>query len=215
VTVAADIESERAALTKSLTAVGPSAPTACGDWTALDLAAHLVSEQRSGGVVTFLGRSLATRGIPIADPKGIERLIRRERRHGFDALVDCLRCPLPCLLLRPRIAPLTLFEYWMHHDDLAGPNGLERDAPAHLYESIPPLARYQSTRLPADVCVAIETSDGRHQWAFGPQDRARVDVCGSVADLVRWLAGRAPLTRLAMTGPDDRLRAVRAFTGRV
>jgi hypothetical protein len=48
VTVDADIALERAALTKSLIAVGPAAPTACGDWTALDLAAHLVSEERLG-----------------------------------------------------------------------------------------------------------------------------------------------------------------------
>lgn len=47
-TVAADIESERTALTKSLTTVGASAPTACGNWTAFDLAAHLVSEERLG-----------------------------------------------------------------------------------------------------------------------------------------------------------------------
>jgi hypothetical protein len=58
-----DIAAERAALAESLSAVGPSAPTARGDWTALDLAAHLVSEERLGGVLTFLGRSLAARGL--------------------------------------------------------------------------------------------------------------------------------------------------------
>lgn len=63
-TVTPDIESERAALTKSL-AQRPSAPTACADWKSLDLAVHLISEERSGGVVVFNGRSLAIRGIPI------------------------------------------------------------------------------------------------------------------------------------------------------
>jgi hypothetical protein len=39
-----DIAAERAALVESLSALGPSARTACGNWTALDLAAHLVSK---------------------------------------------------------------------------------------------------------------------------------------------------------------------------
>jgi uncharacterized protein (TIGR03083 family) len=192
VTIAADIETEQAALAKSLTAAGPSAPTACGHWTALDLAAHLVSEERSGGVVTFLGRSLAARGIPVVNPKGIEKLIHRERRHSFEALVDRLCHLSPRLLLRPSMAPVTLFEFWMHHDDLTEPNGLEHGVPPHLYEVIPSLVHCQSRRLPADGCLILGTSDGSHEWKFGPKAGPQVTVRGPADDLVRWLGGRAP-----------------------
>lgn len=214
-TVVADIESERAALTKSLTAVGPSAPTACGSWTALDLAAHLVSEERSGGVVVFLGRTMAIRGITVSDPKGIERLIRRERRHGYGALVDRLRQPPPRLLVRPSIAAVTLFELWMHHDDLARPNGLDHDVPTHLHEVMPTLLRYQARRLPADVRLTVATGAAGQQWTLGPDAGAAVLAHGSAGDLVRWLAGRVPLTRLALDGQTDAVRAVRAFPGHV
>src|SRR5690242_20953074 len=37
---------ERAALVESMRAVGPDAPTLCGDWTTRDLAAHLVVRER-------------------------------------------------------------------------------------------------------------------------------------------------------------------------
>ncbi|MBM4708683.1 maleylpyruvate isomerase family mycothiol-dependent enzyme, partial [Rhodococcus hoagii] len=37
---------ERHALVESMRAVGPDAPTLCGDWTARDLAAHLVLRER-------------------------------------------------------------------------------------------------------------------------------------------------------------------------
>lgn len=214
-TVVADIRTERAALTKSLTAVGPSAPTACGQWTALDLAAHLVSEERTGGVVVFLGRSLAIRGIQVDDPKGIEKLILRERRHGYGALVDRLRRQPPRLLLRPSIAAVTLFELWMHHDDLAGPNGLDHDVPAHLYEVIPTLLRYQSRRLPAGVHLRVGTGAGGRQWSCGPKDGAQIGVRGSDGDLVRWLAGRAPVNRVIFDGPNHHLQAVRRFPGRL
>lgn len=214
-TVAAEVESERAALADSLTATGPLAPTACRAWTAFDLAAHLVSEERAGGVVTSVARSLVVRGIRVTDPKGIARSVHRERRHGFEALVERLRQQIPRLLLRQSIAPLTLFEYWTHHDDLAVPNGLDHDAAPHLYHAIPPLVRYQSKHLPADVRLIIRTSGGPQEWAFGPKGAAQVAVCGPLADLVRWLAGRDPITPLAMTGPNGALQAVRVFAGRV
>jgi len=85
-----DIAAERAAVVKSLTTVGPSAPTACGGWTALDLAAHLVSEERLGGALTFCGRSLAARGVLAVRPEAVETVMRRDRRRGFEALVDRL-----------------------------------------------------------------------------------------------------------------------------
>jgi hypothetical protein len=46
VTVRDDVEAERAMLADSLEAVGPQARTACGDWTAFDLAAHVVAGER-------------------------------------------------------------------------------------------------------------------------------------------------------------------------
>jgi hypothetical protein len=111
--------------------VGPLARTACGDWTAFDLAAHLVSAERLS-VLTFVLRSLAVRGVSgstasraaysaVARPEAVEMVMRCERRHGFETLIDRLHRPSPRLLPRPQVAPVTLFEFWMHHDDLAGP----------------------------------------------------------------------------------------------
>jgi uncharacterized protein (TIGR03083 family) len=211
-----DIAAERAAVVDSLSALGPSARTACGAWTALDLAAHLVSEERLGGVLTFLGRSLAARGLsPAASPNAVESFIRRERGHGFEALIDRLRRPTPALLLRPQMAPVTLFEYWTHHDDLARPNGLTHDVPGTLAEVIPSLLRYQAKQMPSDVRVTLCAGDCNQSWSTGPRSAPEVTLDGTSADLVRWLAGRCPLTELQTTGPDAQIRALRAFTGRV
>jgi uncharacterized protein (TIGR03083 family) len=170
-----------------------------------------------GGLVTFVGRSLAARGVRITRPQASDMLIRRERRHGFKLLVDRLRHRSPRLLLRPSVATVTLFEFWMHHDDLAGPTGLAHDVPPHLYEDevIPILVRYQAARLPVDVCLTVGACDGDHEWAFGPGAGPQVGVRGPAGDLVRWLAGRAPLTDLAMTGPASQVQAVRTFVGRI
>jgi Mycothiol maleylpyruvate isomerase N-terminal domain len=53
VTVRDDVEAERAMLADSLEAAAAQAPTACGDWTAFDLAAHVVSAERAAGVPAF------------------------------------------------------------------------------------------------------------------------------------------------------------------
>lgn len=215
-TIAQDAQAERAALAESLIDAGPSARTACGEWTALDLAAHLAGEERNGGVSTFIARSLVAHGISVmGTPKMVDTAVRLERRHGFTALIDRLRRPMPRLLLRPRVAPLTLFEYWTHHDDLIGFNTGAHVVPATLAEVVPLLLRYQLKQLPANVRVAVGTSDGNHRWSVGPKSGPEVIVGGAPPDLVRWLSGRRTQGEITITGPDTPVQAVRAFAGQV
>jgi uncharacterized protein (TIGR03085 family) len=216
-TIAEDVEAERAALAESLSDAGPSAPTACGEWTALDLAAHLVGEERNGGVTTFIARSLVARGVSVrGTPKMVDTALRLERGRGFAALVDRLRRPMPRLLLRPRVAPLALFEYWTHHDDLIGFENGRHAVPATLSDVIPLVLRYQLKQLPAGVRVTVGTSDGNHRWTVGPKSGQEVILGGAPPDLVRWLSGRRALGEITMTGPNaTTVQAVRAFAGQV
>jgi uncharacterized protein (TIGR03083 family) len=215
-TIAEDVKAERAALVDSLIEVGPSAPTACGEWTALDLAAHLAGEERNGGVTTFIARSLVARGVSVeGTPTMVETALRLERRHGFAALIDRLRRPMPRLLLRPRVAPLALFEYWTHHDDLIGFENGAHAVPATLVEVVPLVLRYQLKQLPAGVRVTVGTSDGNHRWSVGPTSGPEVFLGGAPPDLVRWLAGRRAPGEITMTGPDTPVQALRTFEGRL
>ena len=215
-TLAGEIEAERAALANSLSAAGASAHAGCGSWTARDLAAHLAAEERLGGVSTFIARSLVARGIAVpAPPRLVEFAIRREHRYGFTGLIDRLRRPVPRLLLRSRVAPLTLFEYWTHHDDLAATNGAEHPAPATLRQAIAPLLRYQHTKLPAGAAVRVSTDDGRVVASVGPQTDQAVLVQGTPANLVRWLAGRQTRADVNLTGPTAHVQALRTFTGSI
>ena len=215
-TVAGDVTGERAALTQSLIAAGPSARTACGEWTALDLAAHLVGEERSGGVAIFIARSLVIQGISVrGTPTMVDTALRRQRRLGFAALVDRLRRPIPRLLLRPRVAPLALFEYWTHHDDLVGVDDGPHAVPAALVDAIPLVLRYQRNQLPAGVRVTVGTTDGNHRWSVGPESASEVLAGGAPPDLIRWLSGRRTQEAITMTGPDAHVQALRAFAGLV
>lgn len=214
-TITGDIEAERAAIADSLLAVGASAPTACGEWTALDLVSHLVAQERLGGLTTFIARSLVARGVAVAGPaRLVDNAIRLERRRGFTALVDRLRLPVPRLLLRPRVAPLALFEYWTHHDDLVR-DGVAHPAPATLVEVVPLLLDYQLKKLPAGLRVTAELGDSGLRTTVGGHAVPEVTVRGTPEDVVRWLAGRRVLAGIAMTGPDEHVRALRGFSGHV
>ncbi|WP_125079160.1 maleylpyruvate isomerase family mycothiol-dependent enzyme [Mycobacterium sp. P7213] len=214
--LAEDIEAERAALTNSLSAAGASAHSGCGSWTARDLAAHLAAEERLGGFSTFIARSLVARGIAVpAPPRLVEFAIRREHRYGFTELIDRLRQPLPRLLLRSRVAPLTLFEYWTHHDDLAAANGADHPAPESLRQAIAPLLRYQHAKLPAGTTIRASTDAGDVLAYVGPRTHQAVLVHGTPANLVRWLAGRQARADVELTGPAAQVQGLRTFAGNI
>ena len=141
------IDDERRRFAETLEAVGPDAPTNAGSWTAHDVAAHVVSLDRFGGVPTFIGRTIVARGVRLNDvvrkrPQLAERAIEQERQRGFDATLASLRRPSPPLLVRPSVRAVGLFEVWTHHEDVRRANKIRRDAHPDLTDVVAWLRRY-------------------------------------------------------------------------
>ena len=214
VAVRDDVEAERAMLANSLEVVGPQAHTACGDWTAFDLAAHVVAAERAAGALAFCVRVLAARGVQFHPrPEVVGWAIRRGRRDGYSALIHRLRQRSPRLLSAPAVAVATLFEVWMHHDDLTRANGLAHGTPRHLAEAIPWLVRYHTRRLPTARLIVCTTDN--HEWAFGSDAAPLAVLTGPAADLVRWLAGRRPQTAPNIEAEAPVTDQLRAFAGKI
>ncbi len=155
-------------------------------------------------------------GVAVSGPpRLVNAAIRIERRRSFAALVQRLRRPTPPLLLRRRVAPLSLFEYWTHHDDLLVGNGLGHAVPATLVEVVPLLLDYQLKKLPAGLRLTVVADGGRLQASVGPKCGPEVKPGGTSADLVRWLAGRRPRAEIAMAGAEEHVRRLRAFAGHI
>jgi uncharacterized protein (TIGR03083 family) len=215
VTVRDDVEAERATLADSLQAVGPCARTGCGNWTSFDLAAHVVAAERAAGALAFCVRALAARGVQFRPrPQLVDWTIQRERRDGYSALIRQLRQPSPRLLLAPAVAASTLFEVWMHHDDLTRANDLAHHTPEHLVEAIPFLMRYQASCLPSARLI-VHTTDSRANFASGPVAGPTAVLTGPAADLIRWLAGRRPVTAPNIEAPPAIIDQLHAFAGRI
>ncbi|MCV7170430.1 maleylpyruvate isomerase family mycothiol-dependent enzyme [Mycobacterium manitobense] len=209
-----DVDAERAMLADSLESVGPDAETACGAWTAFDLAAHVVAADRAAGTLAFGVRALAARGVQLhPKPQFVKGVIQRERRDGYRAVIGRLRRRCPRLLVAPPVAASTLFEVWMHHDDLAEANGLPHGSPVHLARAIPSLVRYHAKRLPS-ARIMLRTNENQ-EWSFGAADQPIAVLTGSAADMVRWLAGRRPMSVLDVEAAADVADELRAFLGEI
>ena len=168
---------ERSALCDTMLEVGADAPTLCGDWTAQDLAAHLVVRERrpdaGPGIVTPF----------LADYS--EHVRRTEAARPFADIVDRVRRG------PPRWSPMRVdavdrtvnsVEFFVHHEDLrraSRPFSVRSLDPAledALADSISRAGRFLARGLP--VGLVLEPSErlvDRRAHGTGPRHRGRTD----------------------------------------
>jgi uncharacterized protein (TIGR03083 family) len=171
-----------------------------GDWRARHLARHLAAQDRLAGIPAFMARRLvAATGVRLSEAY-------RERPRVL-ALVDgpprawnwCLdrldRAP-PAAVLRRHVAPITLWEHVVHHEDVRRPNNVPRRSWPDLSAVVPWLLAYNRSRL-AGTALLLVAEDGR-RWSVG--NGTPVTVRGEAAELVLWLSGRVTYTEVAVSG---------------
>jgi hypothetical protein len=74
--------------------------------------------------------------------------------------------------------------------------------------------RYQAKRLPAASRLIVRTTDG-YEWTFGPDGGHSAVLAGSAADLIRWLAGRGPISALGVEADPAVADQLHAFVGNI
>ncbi|MFI6866957.1 TIGR03085 family metal-binding protein [Nocardia sp. NPDC050406] len=196
---------ERRQLVQTMAAVGPDAPTLCGDWTVRELAAHLIVRER---------RLDAAPGIMLKPFAGyLDRVQAKTAQRPFPELLEQVRTGPPLwspLKLVDSIVNLT--EMFVHHEDVrrAGSSWESRDLSAadedRLWKVLRPLARMAYRKSP--VTVVLATPDGRRVTV--PAEGARsVVLTGPPSELLLHAFGRDEV-RLSMSGDPDDVRAVLA-----
>jgi len=215
---------ERHALAETLRSVAPDSATLCGDWSAAQLAAHLVLRERS--IVELLGRMPSRRLQAIAQ-REIDDLVASE---PYAAIVDAvgagpswkdLRWPVP-------VAPIwtlpvvreqaNLLEYLVHHEDVrrAQDAWRSRDLPAELqaavWRRLPGTTRLTMRKVPVGVQfrwpghTPVDTRLARRSGV-------EVTVTGEPVELVLLAFGRQAVAQVEYEGSDAaiaRLRGARA-----
>lgn len=205
-TIADDIRDERARLAATLAAAGPDATTLVGAWRARDLASHIATQDRLFGVPAFFARSFVRiTGLRLTAAyrdRPLVGLLINGRTKSWNKSLEILRRPAPDLVVRARIAPITLWELIVHHEDVRRPNGLSREDVPDLDAVLTWLLVYNAPRLPATT--RTHSKDGTTRIEIG----ADISIEGSTLEAVLWLSGREN-TDLTFHGPRaeiDKLR---------
>ncbi|EHI10851.1 TIGR03085 family metal-binding protein [Mycolicibacterium thermoresistibile] len=197
-------QKERAALVETLRAVGPDAPTLCGDWTTRDLAAHLVIRER---------RPDAAAGILAAPLSGYTAKVQNQvaQNTGWDELLDKIASGPPLLsAFKVLDRWVNVAEMFIHHEDVrrAGPDWdireLDDDVTAALRRPVALMARMTLARAPARV--TLRTSDNQTLATVGKGPE--VTVTGDPGELLMFVSGR-DAARVAFSGDDQSFAAVR------
>ncbi|OZF43420.1 TIGR03085 family protein [Rhodococcus sp. 14-1411-2a] len=199
-------QDERSQLVQTLLDVGPDAPTLCGEWTAADLAAHLVVRER---------RLDASPGIFLSPLAGYtERVQRSVADKPFTTVVEDIRTgpPMwsPFALLDPLI---NLGEMFVHHEDLrrAGESWSRRVLPAAVETRLWPQVRLigRAGHRSAPIPVHVRTPDGRTATFKGGSGPG-VTVVGEPSELLLYAFGRDQIEVLYEGSADD-VAAVKAL----
>lgn len=177
---------ERAALVETMRTVGPNAPTLCGDWSARDLAAHLVVRE---------GRLDATAGVAVPFLAGYTARVQRQvtETTSWDELLAKVASGPPLYSPFKLLDPIAnLGEMFIHHEDVRRaqsswePRRLDDTMVKALGRGLPLMARLSLGKSPARV--VLRTPDGKTVAAVGRGPD--LIVTGELEELVLFLSGR-------------------------
>jgi uncharacterized protein (TIGR03085 family) len=186
-------------------AVGPDAPTLCGDWTTRDLAAHLVLRER---------RPDAAAGILVSKLAGYTARKQKElaERTAWPDLLELVASgpPLysPLKLLDPLVNTTEMF---IHHEDVRRaapgwqPRRLGDDLASALRRQVRFAIRMSLRRAPA--AVTLRNVDGTELASIG--NGPHCAVTGTPPELLLFLSGR-DAAEVEFTGDDGTVAAVRS-----
>ena len=177
---------ERAALVETMRAVGPDAPTLCGDWTTRDLAAHLVVRE---------GRLDATAGVAVPFLAGYTDKVQRQvtQSTGWEELLDRIASGPPLYSPFKLLDPVAnMGEMFIHHEDVRRaqpgwePRRLDGGTVKALGRGLPLMARLTLAKAPARV--SLRTPDGKTLATVGRG--AELTVTGEPEEVLLFISGR-------------------------
>lgn len=201
---------ERHALCDTALALGPDAPTLCGDWTARDLVAHLLVREAPGP---------GAAGIAVPFLAGFtERAMARAARAPYEEMVRSLHDPGLTPYRLPGVERLAnTLEYYVHHEDLrraqAGwePRSLPVADEDELWTLLKASARLTARKAPVPVVARAAVYDdlppAASTFRKGPDP---VTVTGRPSELALFFFGRTQLHEVAFDGDPDAVALLRA-----
>ncbi|WP_327702337.1 TIGR03085 family metal-binding protein [Streptomyces decoyicus] len=198
---------ERLLLADLLESAGPEAPTLCEDWTARELAAHVVvRERRADAAGGILVKPLAAR---------LERVQKEFAGRPYEELIRLIRTG------PPRMSPFALkqvdeasntVEFYVHAEDVRraqpdwAPRELDPVFADALWSRIEKMARVLGRKAP--VGLVLRRPDGR--TAVAHRGTPVVTVVGEPGELTMFAFGRQEAAHVELDGDKDAIERLMA-----
>ena len=199
---------ERLQLCDLLDELGPSVPTLIEDWTAHDLAAHIVLRERD-----------LVAGPCIVLPGPFQRFAERRRARlaaseDFAWLIARIRSGPPMGFFRiewVRSFP-NLNEFFVHHEDVRranslGPRSLSPAMDAALWRNVRRGSHYLSRRLRSCGLQLEWVGTDERVTVLRGEPTARLS--GAPGELLLYVFGRQNASQIEVIGPPEAVAAVR------
>ena len=211
---------ERHALAETLRSVEPDSPTLCGDWTAAQLAAHLVLRERS--IVEMSGR-LPVHALQRRAEHAMDEFAAREPYERLVEAVDAgpswhdMVGPVPVAWAWsiPAVREqANLLEYLVHHEDVrrAGAQWQPRDLPAALqaavWKRLPGLTRLTMRKAPVGLALR-SPAHGELRTPTARRHGVAVTVTGEPVELALFAFGRQAVAKVDYEGTPEDVAAAR------
>ncbi len=202
---------ERAALADLLDAVGPDAPTLCGDWTTNDLAAHLVVRER---------RPDTTPGIAISALAAWTASVQDSyAERPYAELVELVRTG------PGRLSPFSLpgadtffntTEYAVHHEDVrrAAPGWQPRDLPPRVQDTLWKAVAGRAPLAFRGLACGVElhrTDRAKGEPIVPAKGDSTATISGEPMELLLHLFGRRDHARVELGGDPTAVALLDAF----
>lgn len=198
---------EREALCDLFLALGPDAPTMCGDWTTRDLAAHLVVRERRPDAAPGILSRLASRYS--------ERVRLQELERPWPEIVERVRSGPPRWnpMAADRIDELTnSAEFFVHHEDVrrAQPKWAPRRLPADLEDTLDGVLRRGSWMLVRKAQVGLIAEPRDRRPIRLRKGEPEVTMRGPLGECVLYAYGRKSVAEVRLDGPPDAVEHIAA-----
>lgn len=105
-------------------------------------------------------------------------------KKSWDRSLRRLDRPPPRALTSRYVAAITLWEHFVHHEDVRRPNGIEREHTPMLEPVLEWIVAYNGHRI--ERTMRLVTPNSVRSFGTGPE----VTMEGSLPDLILWLSGR-------------------------
>lgn len=204
----------REALADTLEQADPHARTLCAGWDVVHLASHIVLRDTRPDVAlgTLLGAAL-----PLAQGYVDRKLDAMADRTPYPDLVAGVRRGPALSLTRVRAVDdaVNATEFAVHRADVRRATPGWEDDPgqgttaavdAALWSSLRSMGKLLARKLPGPVVAA--TPDGRRA-SLRPGGGEPVVITGAPLEVVLFLFGRQEVAQVELTGPAERVSAVR------